>query len=175
MVATAAFFALALICSNGSLDPLKLQVLSPKGPVTVAFIVGFFAGSTLPGGAPASWQPVVTHATLHSTRDDLFEALDLLDARPDMLLGRRIWVTGVWGPQDADSLATVSQRVMACCAADAVDVGFDVQPARVVAVPAGTRVHVGGIVSEVLRQGETRYVLRAADVKLLNEGSSGVR
>jgi len=81
----------------------------------------------------------------------------------------------VWRPRDGDTLATVSERVMACCAADAVDVGFDVLPARVVAVAAGTQVRVGGIVDEVLRRGETRYVLRAADVKPLNEGSSGAR
>gem|GEM_PF-1647428 len=175
MIATAAIFAAALITSHKRSIATDLQVRSLKEAAPAGLVVGLIAGYTLPGIAPASWQPVVTHATVRSVRNDLFEALDTLDDRPSMLLGKHVWVTGVWRPPDGDNLATVSQRVMACCAADAVDIGFDVVPARMVAVPAGTNVRVGGIVNEVLRQGETRYVLRDAVVKRFSEGSSGVR
>jgi len=162
MIATAAIFAVALFKSRSRSVPAGL-------------IAGVIAGCTLPGNAPASWQTVITHATLHSAHNDLFDALDTLDAQPGVLLGRHIWVTGVWRPPDRENLATVSQRVMACCAADAVDIGFDVVPTHIVALPAGTRVRVGGIVNEMLRQGETRYVLRDAVVNGSNEGSSGER
>ena len=174
IVAAAALFALALIKSRDTANG-RHRVERPKAPLPAALVVGCIAGCTLPGNAPASWQPVVTHATVHSAGNDLFEALDTLDTRPDMLLGSHIRVTGVWRPADGENLATVSQRVMACCAADALDVGFDVLPGRGVMLAAGTRVSVGGIVTAMLHQGETRYVLRAADVKFLNEGSSGVR
>jgi hypothetical protein len=162
MIATGAIFGVALMGSRNR-------------SVLAGIVVGVIAGYTLPGSAPASWQPVVTHAAVHSVRNDLFDALDTLDARPGMLLGRHVWVTGVWRPRVGDNLATVSQRMMACCAADAIDIGFDVAPAQMVAVAAGTSVRVGGIVNEVLRQGETRYVLREAVVKRFSEGSSGVK
>jgi len=175
MIATAAIFAVALLMSRERSVAADLQVRSFRPAVPAGLIAGVIAGCTLPGIAPASWQTVITHATLHSAHNDLFDALDTLDAQPGALLGRQIWVTGVWRPPDRENLATVSQRVMACCAADAVDIGFDVAPARIVALPAGTRVRVGGIVNEMLRQGETRYVLRDAVVKGSNEGSSGER
>ncbi|HXN08959.1 MAG TPA: hypothetical protein VN860_04790 [Candidatus Acidoferrales bacterium] len=175
MIATVAIFAAALMNSRERSVATDLQVRSRKCVVPAGLVLGVIAGYTLPSSAPASWQPVVTHAAVHSVRNDMFEALDVLDTRPATLLGRRISVTGVWQPSNVDNLATVSQRVMACCAADAVDVGFDVVPARMVAAPAGAHVQVGGIVTEVLRQGETRYVLRDALVKALNEGSSGGR
>lgn len=175
MVATAAILAVALLKSRVTTEG-RHEIDRYKRSVFTALVVGFIAGCTLPSSAPASFRPVLTHAALHPARDDLFDALDALDARPGMMLGRHIWVTGVWRPHDGDNLATVSQRVMACCAADAVDIGFDVlQAHRIIALAPGTRVRVGGIISEILRQGETRYVLRDADVKALSEGSSGVR
>jgi hypothetical protein len=175
MIATAAIFAVALITGRKRSVATDLQVRSLKGATPAGLVVGIIAGYTLPGSVSPSWQPVVTHAVVHSVRNDLFEALDTLDARPGVLLGRHIWVTGAWRPPAGDKLATVSQRVMACCAADAIDVGFDVVPAHMVALPAGESVHVGGIVDEVLHQGEIRYVLRDAAVKRFSEGSSGVR
>ena len=165
-IATAALFVVALMKSCDAADG-RLKVL--------AALTGAVAGCTLPNSAPTSWQSVVTHAAVHSSHNDLFEALDILDTRPATLMGKRIWVTGGWRPQDGDNLATVSQRVMACCAADAVNVGFDVLPAHTVAIPLGVRVRVAGIVSELLRQGETRYVLRDAAVEAASAESSAAR
>jgi uncharacterized membrane protein YcgQ (UPF0703/DUF1980 family) len=172
-IATAAVFAAALMKSRSGNDRSKSD--HDKRSLSAALVIGVVAGYTLPGSAPASWQPVITHAAVHSVRNDMFEALDALDTRPATLLGKRISVTGVWHPSDLDSLATVSQRVMACCAADAVDVGFDVVPVHTIVVPVGAHVLVAGTVTEMLRQGETRYVLRDARVKLASEGSSGAR
>jgi hypothetical protein len=172
-IATAAMFAAALMKGRSGNDRNKAD--RDRRSLSAALIIGVVAGYTLPGSARASWQPVITHAAVHSVRNDMFDALDALDTRPATLLGRRISVTGVWHPSDPNNLATVSQRVMACCAADAVDVGFDVVPARTIAVPVGAYVLVGGTVTEVLRQGETRYVLRDAFVKVFSEGSSGAR
>ena len=163
MSATAALFAAALVRSH------------ERRASFAALVVGVLAGCTLPAAAPGMVQPVVTHATGRSDPGDLFDALDNLDAHPAMLLGKQVWVTGVWRPADRDTLATVSLRVMACCAADAVDVGFDVLPSHVAAAPSGTRVRVGGVVGEVLREGETRYVLRNAEVMPVNEESIGAR
>lgn len=163
MITTVALFAAALVRSP------------QRRALAAALITGIIAGWMLPAAAPGAVQSIVTHAAGRSEHNDLFDALDNLDARPATMLGRRVSVTGIWRPADRDSLATVSQRIMACCAADAVDVGFDVLPASEVAVRAGTRVRVAGIVGEVLREGETRYVLRDADVKPVSEESNGAR
>lgn len=67
---------------------------------------------------------------------DLFDALETLDENPHAL-GRRIVVSGLWRPSDRGICAAVFRRVMACCAADAINVGFDVLPARAVSFAAG--------------------------------------
>jgi hypothetical protein len=172
--ATAALFAAALLKGRDTLNGRDSSDRYLR-LVCTTLSVGFIAGWTLPGNAPAPWRSVVTRAGPHSSRDDLFDALDALDARPDTLLGRHISVTGVWHPHEGDNLATVSQRVMACCAADAVDVGFDVLPSGRVVLAPGTRVRVGGTVTQALRQGETRYVLRDANVTRVNGESIGAR
>ena len=104
---------------------------------------------------------------------DLYSVLETLDEHPEALIGRRIAVSGWWQPPHAGSFATVSQRVMSCCAADAVDVGFDVQPAQEVTLAPRTWVGVSGIVRVWLRDGETRYALVEARVQSLSARSNG--
>jgi uncharacterized membrane protein YcgQ (UPF0703/DUF1980 family) len=127
------------------------------------------AGTVCGLGLPPSFDParsvVMTHAPVRSSATPLFAALEQLDERPQSLLGRRITVSGSWHPPEPGAVAAVSQRVMACCAADAVDVGFDVVPARAVGFAAGESVSVSGIVRASLRDGETRYALTDADVR----------
>jgi hypothetical protein len=79
------------------------------------------------------------------------------------VLGGYVSVSGVWTPPSHGHAATVSRRVMACCAADAIDVGFDVHGAR---GPhgAGQAVVVHGFVHAVLAGGELRYSLDDARV-----------
>lgn len=98
---------------------------------------------------------------------DLFALLDRIDRDPASVLGRRVSVTGVWTPPRAGQLASVSRRIMTCCAADAIDVGFDVSPAFPIALAAGTRVRVSGALRETLRDGELRYDLSAASLRRL--------
>jgi hypothetical protein len=55
-------------------------------------------------------------------------------------------------------------QIMACCAADAIAIGFDVAPRRSVAIAAGTPVRVTGIVRAGMQDGELRYRLDEAVV-----------
>ena len=149
--------------------------------MVAAGFAGLMIGMALPAGLPPPGSTVLTHwRSLPLTSPqagDLFAALDLLDRRPDALVGRRIAVEGRWHPARSQALAAVSQTVMACCAADAIEVGFDVVPARAVHFAAGSYVRVGGVVSQTLRDGEVRFALIDATVRALRSsgGSSGAR
>ncbi len=69
----------------------------------------------------------------------------------------------------------MARRVMTCCAADAVDVGFDVIPARPIHFASGAQVRVSGVVRASLRDGEIRYALADAVVSVLSARSSAAR
>ena len=141
------------------------------------------AGLTLPADLPPPRSLVSTHAlgggagiftSSPAAHSDLFALLETLDEDPRPLLGQRVTVAGAWGAPGS-SPASVSERIMACCAADAVDVGFDVLPARAVNVASRTRVHVSGVVRAVLREGELRYRLEDATVTVFSAGNTAAR
>ena len=108
-------------------------------------------------------------------RGDLFEALDRLDSAPNAMLGSMIAVTGTWTPASRADLATVSRRVVSCCAADAVDVGFDVRLSRGVRVEAGSWVRVDGTVAERVVDGDIRFVLEHSRVRGLEDAEKNAR
>jgi uncharacterized membrane protein YcgQ (UPF0703/DUF1980 family) len=97
-------------------------------------------------------------------RGDLFALLDRLDRDPSSAAGSQAVVTGQWTPPSDGHPASVSRRVMTCCAADAVAVGFDVYPARSVAIASGARVRVRGTVRSEIIDGELRYALVGATI-----------
>ena len=133
---------------------------------------GALFGAMLPReiGAPGA---VTTHAVHSLQHADLFDVLDEVDADPGAMLGRRVAVSGDWSPVNGARAATVSRRIMTCCAADAVRVGFDVVPMRAVGFPNGTPVRVSGVLAVRNRDGDVRYVLMdAAVVETLNPGSA---
>ncbi len=136
-------------------------------------IVGALFAMTLPNFVDSLGPAVVTHATANISHDDLIAALEQLDDNPAGLVGHRLAVRGRWRGQTAQAAATVSERIMACCAADAVNVGFDVFPIAHVNAPDRSYVSVSGIVRAFLRGGETRYALVDARVTSVSEGSSG--
>ena len=118
--------------------------------------------ATPPGG-------VITRGTAATSTVDLFDVLDRLDRDADALLGNVVAVTGEWTPASRGHLATVSRRIMTCCAADAVRIGFDVAPDHIVPLPSGAWVRVRGIVQRRLDDGEMRYVLEQSRVSGLEE------
>lgn len=127
-------------------------------------VIGSVCALGLPREVPTPQGRVITHAAARFTREDLFDALEQLDERPESLLGRHITVTGTWSIARAGALAAVSRRLMSCCAADAVDVGFDVVPARPAPQPGGAFVRVTGVVQAAVVDGEVRYRLTGAQV-----------
>ena len=131
----------------------------------LAVLGGAGAGSWLSNTAPAAPRDVVARAPRGHIAADLFDALDALDANPAVFDGRTIAVSGTWTPASALSAASVSRRVMSCCAADAVDVGFDVTPNAAEHIGAGAWVVVSGRVRVRLRDGELRYELGGATVR----------
>ena len=128
---------------------------------------GIFCGATLPPSLAPPEAEVMTHAPPGNHGSDLFEALERLDDDPQAMLGREISVRGFWRPARPGVPAAVFLPVMACCAADAVDVGFDVIPRREVAIASGEATRVSGIVTAVLAGGETRYRLVQATLERL--------
>jgi hypothetical protein len=144
-------------------------------PIALCTIAGTAFGFALPGSLAPIRSNVMTHAPAWPASNALFAALERLDAGPQDLLGKRISVSGAWHPPVAGSLGAVAQPVMTCCAADAVDVGFDVIPARPIHVAAGAQVRVSGVVRASLRDGETRYALTDADVSVLSARSSAAK
>lgn len=170
MFAVAALFAGALTASSN-------RTHTGLGCLKIAgyMVAGIACGVGLPSALPPPRSVVMTHVPALLARADIFAALEQLDERPQSLVGRRIVVSGTWHSRLSAAPAAVSRRVMACCAADAIDVGFDVVPNRPIAIADGAQVRVSGVVQSSLRDGETRYALTAADVTRLNAGSSGER
>lgn len=126
-----------------------------------ALVIGVALGFALPRSLSVG--AVATHSPGGAHDGDLFALLDRLDDDPRAVLGHYVSVSGVWTPPSHGHAATVSRRVMACCAADAIDVGFDVHGARV-ALRAGQTVVVRGFVHAGLEHGELRYSLDDARV-----------
>ena len=133
------------------------------------FCCGLALGAALPRDAPPPDGRVIERAPYAAVQSDLFDALEQLDRDPASLMHRRIRVTGLWTPSTSARAATVSRRVMTCCAADAFSVGFDVEPARSTRVPAGVPVRADGVVEESMRDGELRYVLEQCRITRLEE------
>lgn len=132
--------------------------------MAVAVLAGTVVGLWLPLAAQSFPRDVGVHAPRGHIVADLFEALDRLDADPSAFDGRAIAISGTWTPSTATDAATVSRRVMSCCAADAVDVGFDVIPRAEPRIRPGSWVRVSGPVHVRLRAGDLRYEIESAAV-----------
>lgn len=128
-----------------------------------AALAGTIAGALLPAQPQAPTGPIVTHTVARHERGDLFELLDRLDADPRSVLGRRVIVTGEWTPPSAGRPASVSRRVMTCCAADTVAVGFDVTGPNARARP-NEWVTVAGTLTAKMELSEVRYRIERAKV-----------
>lgn len=138
--------------------------LRPRRLFINIFALGMLLGVSLPRVSPPPVGTVVTHGAGGAHRGDLFELLDQIDAHPQAVVGRRVTVSGEWSPAAGNRDATVSRRVMTCCAADAVRVGFDVTPSRGQRLPTGMPVCVTGMLRSQLRDGDLRYVIQGASV-----------
>ncbi len=156
-----------LMCAGAVVISFALLCSWHRALFACWFAVGTVLGFGLPSALPAPSLVVVTHASTLSRGIDLFDALEKLDDDPAALTGRRITVTGLWRPSVDGVCAAVFRRVMACCAADSIDVGFDVVPARAISLRANVPVQVSGEVESVVRDGEVRYRLRDASVSVV--------
>jgi hypothetical protein len=132
---------------------------------TIATVAGGCAGLALSYASPSAPSDVSARVPRNHVAADLFDALDQLDANPAAFDRRVIAVSGTWTPETAQRVATVSRRVMSCCAADAIDVGFDVIPIRRVTIQTGSWVRVEGRVQVRLRDGELRYEIAGAAIR----------
>lgn len=171
MLAVACAYVLAVV---GRRAPSAKRL--PPLACVVAAIAGFAAGHGLPSEAARLPLAISTHGVARSllrsaAPSDLASVLDQLDRDPQRLADRSITVSGRWRPAGGFGAGAVWERVMACCAADAIDIGFDVIPVRPVVIQAGDRVRVSGVVRAVLHDGELRYELDEA--RVVSEGSSG--
>lgn len=126
---------------------------------SLALACGVAVGLALPTKSLPAPGVVAAHGVATGMRGDLFDALDRLDADPTSLVGDRISVSGIWMPANGDRLATISRRVMSCCAADEVDVGFDVSLSRATRLRPGEWIRIDGIVGERVVDGDVRYLL----------------
>jgi hypothetical protein len=161
------------ILAFGSCGAWFVFVQSTHRWSAIALLVcGIALGAALPRSAPQTSGAVVTHAVRGSEVGDLFALLDRIDADPGAVVGLRVTVSGEWSPAVKNRVASVSRRVMTCCAADAVRVGFDVIAAQTVDCHEGTLVRVTGILTARLRDGEMRYALVNAAVTTVKTGSS---
>jgi hypothetical protein len=131
----------------------------------IATIAGGCAGLSLLHASPSAPRDVSVRVPRNHIAADLFDALDQLDADPAAFDRRIIVVSGTWTPATTQRAATVSRRVMSCCAADAIDVGFDVIRNREVTIHAGTWVRVEGRVRVRLRDGDLRYEVAGAAIR----------
>ncbi len=179
LVAVAVLFAVGLVTRMRRHEGASAAT---TGPLALACALGLAAGTALPAHLPPPSGRVATHGIAvrahrdaAGSSDDLFAALEAVDDRPQSLVGKQLSVTGWWRPPAGGAPASVSRPVMTCCAADAVDVGFDVFVRHAVHLPAQTFVRVRGLVQASMHDGETRYALADADVEAISAGSSGAR
>lgn len=177
----AAFAGAALVaCISGSaaaLAAMPCAIIAASSIVVLYAAFSAHRASSIPwiaGGAlfamllpitpPPAPGGVSTHGVSRGVSGDLFALLDRLDVRPDAVIGTRVSVTGTWTPGDGGGDATVSRRIVNCCAADALDVGFDVEPIAGVKGANGKWVRVTGVVRVRMEDGEVRYALTSAVV-----------
>jgi uncharacterized membrane protein YcgQ (UPF0703/DUF1980 family) len=157
-------------CAGAALIILSVQANNSAGAISwrkflVATLAGGCAGLSLLCTAPAAPRDVTARVPRNHVAADLFDTLDRLDADPAAFDRRIIDVSGTWTPATAQGAATISRRVMSCCAADAIDVGFDVIPSREIQVPSGQWVRAAGRVRVRLRNGELRYEIFDAAIR----------
>jgi uncharacterized protein DUF1980 len=161
----------AMAATGIALSVCALASASDRAKAAKSFVLGASIG-LLPTTSPSPVRGfVVTRSVATTMRGDIFDALNRLDDDPSSLLGDRISVSGMWAPASREHLATISRRVMSCCAADVVDVGFDVTLARATIVPSGGWVRVDGIVGERIVDGEVRYILEHSVVRGLEDNA----
>jgi len=137
--------------------------------VSPCIAIGIVCGLLLPSTPPPVAGVVVTHGDGVALHGDIFDVLDRLDDDPSRVLGRRVSVSGEWAPASVQRPATVSRRIMTCCAADAIAVGFDVEAASVRPRKTGDWVRVDGVVRERMVDGERRFVLEQSQVRSLED------
>ena len=160
-----------VLCATG-LVLAACAMMRANGPAAIAMIAaGFLVGLLLPSTPPPVAGGVVTHGVGAAATGDLFDVLDRLDEDPSGVLGREVAVSGEWTPPEQGRAATVSRRIMSCCAADAIAVGFDVQPDRTPNAKPGDWVRVKGLMRERLRDGDRRFVLEHSSVSGLEDRS----
>ena len=167
--------AWATLLTGSMLAVCALRGAAPRRRTFAYAVCGVCAALCLPASPPPAPGMVSTRPPSTSLRGDLFEALDRLDSTPNEMLGSTISVTGTWTPASRGELATVSRRVVSCCAADAVDVGFDVRLSRDVRVAAGSWVRVDGTVAERAVDGDIRFVLEHSRVRGLEDAAKNAR
>jgi hypothetical protein len=170
--------ALSGACAALTADPPVALLLTGLVLVSLALsrsraacpaLAGAFAGALLPSTAPPAPGGVVTQAVGAAMRGDIFDVLQRLDDDPAGVLGHRVSVSGEWGGKTSSDPASVSRRLMSCCAADSIAVGFDVELSRPEAVPMRSWVRVDGIVRERIRDGDRRYVLEQSTIRRLED------
>jgi hypothetical protein len=157
MIATALVVLIGLLQISRSTKALRASGLS--------LLAGACAAMVLPAGSIAAPSGVVTSSPGSGFAGDLFVLLDRLDEDPKAVLGERFTVSGEWNPATKSEAATVSRRIMACCAADSIAVGLDVFSERPYTGLAGSIVVVSGVLYAHVRRGELRYALTRAIVK----------
>jgi hypothetical protein len=138
----------------------------PVGGIATGLALGAALALTLPNTAPPAAEEVVTRGARGGS-GDLFALLDGIDRDPRSVLGTRVSVTGEWAPPRAGRPATVSRRIMTCCAADAIAVGFDVIPVGRPLPRPGSVVRITGVLRSSMRGGEMRYEIASAGVTCL--------
>ncbi|MDQ2818063.1 MAG: hypothetical protein M3T49_07655 [Candidatus Eremiobacteraeota bacterium] len=134
------------------------------GRQLIASLLGAGLGLTLPHVAPRPAGEVLTRSVRGASPSDLLAVLDELDADPGRVVGTLVSVSGNWQPARGTAAASISRTITACCAADAVAVGFDVYPARAIAAPPDAWLRLSGTLRVRLRSGEVRYSLVGARV-----------
>jgi hypothetical protein len=144
-----------------------VALTKPTPGFIAAFAAGAIAGLTIPSHPMPPSGNVLAYPVAFARGIDLFDALQRLDDDPQSLVGTRVSVSGLWRPAAPGSLPAVYRTVMACCLADAIDVGFDVLPSSRVKTRAGTVVRVSGVVSVDATNGEIRYRIVSAAVREL--------
>ena len=158
VAALGAFALLSISCA--------LALYVERGRALMLVALGFGLGISLPRQLPSSGDVVANGRALHGIPADMYGLLEQIDRAPGALLGRRVAVSGQWSPASHGNFASVSRRVMTCCAADAIRVGFDVIPEdrSAATLNAGASICVEGVLQAAMRDGELRYVIERAHV-----------
>jgi hypothetical protein len=160
LVAAAA--AAFLLCARAR---VVRSARAARAALLPGLLAGALAAAPLPHAAIGPPAGVVTGSLGGGLSGDLFQTLDRIDQNPAALMGSRLTVSGDYAPASDGSAATVSRRIMACCAADTIAVGFDLFSDRPYRGPAGSAVVVSGALHERLVRGEIRYSLNHAIIR----------